>query len=125
VQISKEVVVESWFWNNSSNWNDLIYYINIVLKYVTFFVWVVWILSVIYLSTSLIFIQDEWKIKEKKEIMVKVITWFIFYWFIAWWLYVRIIKTWKKYSVQYNNEVINETLKDGNINWPTLLKNKN
>jgi len=122
IQVSSGLLVESWFWNNSSNWQDLTFYIQKLLKYVSFIVSVVALLSIIFISVSLIFINEEWKVKEYREILIRIIIWFLFYWFLAGWVYVWIINTWKKYSESYNSELIEQTIKDVNISPPTLLK---
>lgn len=122
VQISDDLVIESWFWNNSSSGNELIYYIEKILKYLTLFISIVAVVSIIYISIILIFVQEQWKIKEYKSMLLYIILWFVFYWFIAWWLYVWIIKQWEKYSSPYYDNIIKETLKNEDDLTPTLLK---
>jgi hypothetical protein len=67
------LTLESGFGNNASSGNELVFYIQKLLKYTSLFISISAVLSIIYIYVMLIFTEDQNKIKDYRNILFYVI----------------------------------------------------
>ena len=125
VKLSNWLSMETGFWNWSSKWEGYVWNITKLLKLLSLIIFWVWLLWLI--STTTLMMFNSWdinKVKEYKQILIKIGTWLIFYWFIAWSAYVYVIKKWESLSKPYYNKVIDNNWSNQSKDFPpTLFRN--
>lgn len=111
VKIWEDISLETWFGNQSWNWDSWTTITSAIITYVSVIVILFWTVATLSIVWTLVFYSgDQNKSAALKSLLIKVIIWLFFYWFLASSFYVAILKygqsIWVSNQSSYTKDVI-------------------